>query len=295
MKNFFAFAISLALLISFAGCSLNKGDDILSTETTTELTDEKIYEVEVPFADTVSSFTFDENDRLLSYNNPGTNTDVVLVNYSYDSNGKCICISHYGSNDTVIAEERFTYNDKGFCVAKETYAYDDESEQLVIAFSFAYERDDQGRIIKITDEQGRTESYGYDANGFCISEKTVRSDGSLVAQAKFIYDENGRLLQADSTKADCMYKYDEQGRLIREVYELFEVEYEYFDDGAVLMYNVVPGEEKSSPAMKKEYFYNGKIIKNTWYDGTEVSEVNIFLASDAFGNEPDPTITVRYK
>lgn len=295
MKKSFAFVISVVLLISFAGCSLKKSDNVPLTETTTELTDEKIYEVEVPFADTVSSFTFDENDRLLSYNNPGTNTDVELVNYSYDSNGNCICISYFDGSNTVVAEERFTYDDKGFCVAKEAYGFNEETEQQEIAYSYVYERDGRGRITKITDERGMTESYVYDDNGFCISEKTVRADGSLVAQAKFIYDENGRLLQADSTKADCVYKYDEQGRLIREVYDLFEVEYEYFDDGSVLMYNIVPGEKKSSPAMKKEYFYNGKIIKNTWYDGTEVSEVNIFLASDAFGNEPDPTVTVRYK
>lgn len=286
-------AIILAFVLLLSGCSVN--NDIGETGTTTQPADESFYEVEVPFADSVSSFTFDENDKLLSYTNPGTNTDIELVNYSYDSNGNCICISYFNADNVVIAEKRFKYAANGFCSREETYELDVETEQLVFDFSLDYERDADGRITKITDENGMTESYEYDEKGLCISETTVHADGTLVAEAKFIYDENGRLIKYDSTKAVREFEYDSQGRLIKETDSFFVVEHEYCDDGSVLMYNLEEGEEKGNPSMKKEYFADGKIIKNTWYEGTEESEINIFLVEELFENEPDPTVVIRYR
>lgn len=295
MKKYIRFSSALILIFTllFAGCSI-KNDGVAETETTTLLIDEKFYEVEVPFADSVSSFTFDENDNLLSYANPGTNTDVELVNYSYDSNGNCICVSYFNAENDVIAEKRFQYAENGFCSREETYELDVETEQFTLNFGLDYERDADGRITKITDESGMTESYSYDEKGLCISETTVHADGTLVAEAKFIYDENGRLIKADSSKATREYEYDADGRLVREKDDFWVVEYEYCDDGSVLIYNLEEGEERSNPSVKREYFGDGKIIKNTWYEGTEETEIDIFLVEEMFENEPDPTVTIRY-
>lgn len=296
MKKYVVFIIALLLisLLALAGCSV-KNDNFAETPTTTQSVDEIFYEVEVPFADTVSSFTFDESDKLLSYTNPGTNTNIELVNYSYDSNGNCICISYFDADNVIIAEKRFHYDANGWCSKEETYELDVETNQLVFNFSLSYERDADGRIIRIIDEKGMTESYEYDENGLCTREITVHSDGTLIAESKFIYDENGRLIKADSDKAIREYEYDAQGRIVREKDGFFVVEYEYCDDGSVLMYNVEEDEEKGEPSVKREYFSDGKIIKNTWYEGKEETEINIFLAEEVLENEPDPTVTIRYR
>ncbi|MBQ4627299.1 MAG: membrane lipoprotein lipid attachment site-containing protein, partial [Clostridia bacterium] len=95
MKKILVFTVIMAaFLLLLAGCSVNNGNPG-EIETTTQLNDEKIYEIEVPVGDSVSSFTFDENNNLLSHNNPGTNSEAELVNYSYDSRGNCICISWF--------------------------------------------------------------------------------------------------------------------------------------------------------------------------------------------------------
>lgn len=287
-------AVIFVFALMLAGCSVDK-DDSVEPETTTLQIDENFYSVEVPFSDTVSSFTFDENDRLLSCSNPGTNTDTELINYTYDSNGNCICITRFNSDKNIIAEKRFQFDANGRCSKEETYELDGETKQLVFNFSLSYERNSDGKITRITDENGLTESYEYDENGLCISETTVHADGTLIAESEFIYDENGRLIKVDSDKANREYEYDAQGRIFREKDGFFVVEYEYCDDGSVLMYNLEEGEEKGNPSVRKEYFGDGKIIKNTWYEGTEETEINIFLAEEVLENEPDPTVTIRYR
>lgn len=285
-------AIILVFASLFAGCSV-ENDNLGEAETTTLLIDENFYEVEVPFADSVSSFTFDENDKLLSYNTPGTNTDVELVNYSYDSNGNCICITMFDGENTVVSERRFSYDENGFCSKEEVYKL--ENGELVFNSSYDYERDEEGRIIKITSDSGTTEEYKYDESGHCISEDTVLKDGTLVAEAKFYYDEQGRLSKVDSTKMNRVYEYDSSGRLIKDKNDFYTVEYEYSQDGTVKIYEIGEDEEKTTPTIVREYFADGKVIKETWYNGSEMLEINVFSVEELLANEPDPTIIAYYQ
>lgn len=292
MKKIFVFTVIMAaFLLLLAGCSVNNGNPG-EIETTTQLNDEKIYEIEVPVGDSVSSFTFDENNNLLSHNNPGTNSEAELVNYSYDSRGNCICISWF-SGGAVIAEKRFEYDENGLCSREGVYKL--ENGELVFNSSFDYERDENGRIMKITSDSGITEEYKYNEIGLCVSEKTVHADGSLIADAKFYYDEQGRLSKVDSTKMNRVYEYDSQGRLIKDINDFFTVEYERSDDGTVKIYEIDKGETKTTPSVIREYFADGRVIKETWYNGGEVSEINVFSIEEVLANEPDPTITAYYK
>ena len=273
---FFAMLFVLAVSLLFSGCS-EKNEP---------------YEVVVPFGDYVSRFNFDENGRLLSQTNPGTNTDAKLISHEYDSNGNCIKISMYNKDDVVYAEKEFLYDAWGNCIQENAYEVD--NGERVFDFSYTYERDSDGKIIKIINDKGTTEVYTYDKKGLCINEDTFDSDGTLVSQAEFSYDDKGRLIRTDSTKEDWDYEYDSYGRLIRETNYRYHIEYEYTENGNVNVYTLSDFYEKT-PSLTMEYYDNGKIVKCTWYgEGAEIEEVYVYLVEEITANEPDPTVLKNF-
>ncbi len=295
MKKLFLILISMliAVIMSFSGCSQADSDKEIAGEKLSLTEQESVtkvepYEVVVPFGDYVSRFNFDENGRLISQTNPGTNTDTKLISYAYDGNGNCISISMYNKDDAVFAEKNFTYDSSGNCTQETAYEFVDG--ERVFDFSYTYERDSSGKIIKIINDKGTTEAYSYDENGLCISEDTFGSDGTIVSQAKFYYDADGRLIRTDSTEEDWNYEYDSSGRLIKETNYRYHIEYEYREDGTVNIYTLSDLYEKT-PSLTMEYYDNGKIVKCTWYgEGTEIDEVYIALVEELTANEPDPTV-----
>lgn len=278
MKKGFIFTMLslLAFTLLFSGCS-EKNEP---------------YEVVVPFGDYVSRLNFDENGRLLSQTNPGTNTDAKRISYDYDSDGNCKKISMYNRNDIVYAEKEFFYDASGNCIQEN--AYEINNGERVFDFSYTYERDSDGKIIKIINDKGTTEVYTYDKNGLCINEDTFDSEGALVSQAEFSYDDNGNLIRTDSTKEDWDYEYDSSGRLIRETNYRYHIEYEYTEDGTINVYTLSDLYEKT-PSLTMEYYDNGKIVKCTWFgEGTEIEEVYVYLVEEVTANEPDPTVLKNF-
>ena len=304
MRKLFLFLLAVIIIsLALAGCShTDSGKEI--TEEKTSLTGQENvtsaveknepYEVMVPFGDYISRFTFDENGRVLSQTNPGTNSEAKLISYDYDGNGNCISISMVNKDDTVFAEKEFIYDSSGNCTKETAYEYVDSVR--LFDFGYTYERDNSGKIVKIINEKGTTEVYSYDNNGLCISEDMFAADGTLVSQAKFFYDADGNLIRTDSTKhkEDWTYEYDSLGRLIKETNEYYYIEYRYEPDGKVNIYTLSDLYEEK-PGYTLEYYDNGKIVKQTWYDDNgEVDEVYIALVEELFANEPDPTVLKNF-
>ncbi len=303
MKKIFSLLISvlIVVILSFSGCSQADSNEKITEEKTSATEQENVtlgveknepYEVMVPFGDYVSRFNFDENGRLTSQTNPGTNTDTKLISYAYDGNGNCVSISMYNKDDVVFAEKNFSYDASGNCTQETAYEYIDGVR--LFDFSYTYERDNNGNIVKIINDKGTTEVYSYDENGLCINENTFASDGTLVSQAEFHYDTDGRLIRTDSTKGDWSYEYDSSGRLIKETNEYYYIEYQYEPDGKVNIYTLSDLYEKK-PGYTLEYYDNGKIVKQTWYDDDgEADEVYIALVEELIANEPDPTVLKNF-
>lgn len=298
-------AVILLLLLSasllFSGCSQDKADSgsengsAAAGENSGEqiVNDGEGYVVEVPFGDSISSFTFDEKGKLLSQSNPGTNTDAELISYAYDSNGNCISISQYDESQAVFVEKIFSYDASGNCIEENAYEFVDG--ERVFDFGYKYERDADGKIIKITDDTGVAEVYSYDEKGRCIREVSYNSDGTVSSESDFYYDDANRLVEAASTQTDVKYEYDAKGRLIKEEYfDWYCVEYEYETDDTVNVYMAYEGVEKVL-GYTKEYYDNGRIIKLIWYgDESAVEEINIALVEDLIANEPDPTVLKKF-
>ncbi len=261
-----------------------KGDENTTTETDTDT-----YTVEVPFNNRVSVFSFDENGKLLSQTNPGSNTDTALIEYEYDNKGNNIKTTHYDSDNTVCGEITYTYDESGKCI-KEVVVSD------ISSFTKTYEYDTQGNISKITGDDGVVEIYAYNSNGLCVSEDTYSGE-ELVAQATFSYSDSNKLIKAESTKGNCEYEYDSSDRLVKETYDWYFIEYEYIDDNTAKVYTTYEGQPKSAVQII-EFFDNKNIVKNSWYEaGTEngFGEINIYLVEDYTAHEPDPTLSVLYK
>lgn len=299
MRKLFLLLITVIILFSaLAGCSHTASDKEITEESTSATRQENVssdvgknepYEVMVPFGDYISRFTFDEDGKILSQTNPGTDSEAKLITYDYDGNGNCTSISMYNKDDAVYAEKEFVYDSSGNCTKETAYEYVDGVR--LFDFGYTYERDNNGRIVKIINDKGTTEVYSYDENGLCISEDTFASDGSVVSQAKFSYDAYGNLIRTDSTKPkeDWTYEYDSHGRLIKETNEYYYIEYHYEEDGTVNIYTLSDLYDEK-PGLSLEYYDNGKIIKQTWYDDNgEVDEVYIALVEELIANEPDPT------
>lgn len=292
----FSFVFAL-LLITLSGCSKN-----LPGENDTEKAE--AYQVEVPFEDKISVFSFDDKGNIISQTNPGKatelanvaeNADAAEIKYEYDENGKKIKASYFDAQNKIIAEKTYEYDSNGNCIKCDIFTT--KNGEFAFDFGFTYEYDSNGNISKITDDKGMTEEYLYNEKNLCIKE-TVRYDGELFMETDFYYDDSDRLIRTDSTSKDnCKYEFDSNGRLIKETYDWHVVEYEYTESNKANVYVTYEGQEKT--VLKTlEFFDNKKIIKESWYNPGSESEfyaINISLVEDITENEPNPQYTVSIK
>ena len=134
--------------------------------------------------------------------------------YTYDGNGNLTSILDEEQNQTAI---RYDLNSQpvfmGYGGGKEAlFRYNKRGELVEIrdwTGTAVMERDKLGRLTKVTDPEGRTTGYAYDAAGNLTG--TTYPDGSGTAYA---YDRNRRLTKVtDPEGKTSRYAYDAAGRI----------------------------------------------------------------------------------
>lgn len=295
----FLTVMSVVLLAVFSGCTEKEpGKDSGNNSTI------KPYQVEVPFDDEVSVFSFGDGGKILSQTNPGksvgnVNTlqsaDAAEIKYEYDENGRKIKTNYFDSQNVIIAQETYEYDSDGKCIKCDVFT--SENGELSLNFGFVYEYNSEGYISKIIDNKGMIEEYLYNENGLCVKE-SVFSDGALSIETSFYYNDSNRLIKTESTSKDnCEYCYDSNGRLVKEIYDWYVVDYEYTDDNTAKVYATYEGQGKTAVKLV-EFFDSKRIVKESWYNvgsDTDFYAVNISLVEELEENEPNPQYTVHLK
>lgn len=198
------------------------------------------------------AYTYDNDFRVSRFTYGGTSVDLT-----YDDDG---LLTGVGSIVLTRNEQNGLLtgvNDGGFEIAYTHTAYGEiesmNASQGASLFDAAYNYDDLGRIIRITEAiagvGAHTREYGYDSLGRLI---TVTRDGGLEASYQydaagnrvalrniptgenlqpgdFVYDADHKLLSAGTTG----FGYDPAGRLIRENRNDEITEYRYNTDGTL--------------------------------------------------------------
>ena len=169
-------------------------------------------------AQTINStvdYTYDTHNRMASVTGPAG-----AISFTYDAAGNPVTIEYPTGVISTIS-----YNAQNRAVGIEHVA----SDGTVLA-SFDYVRNAQGRVDQITENDGSTELYKYDAIGRLVSEtrngssvyaRTHEYDltGNRISQVAdgvttlFNYDINDQLVSATGPGGVTGYTYDDKGNL----------------------------------------------------------------------------------
>ena len=245
---------------------------------------EKIQEVDARGA--VTSYTYDDRGNLLRETDGKGNTE----SYEYDENNNPVTYTDkngqttslvYDENGNVTSRRNedgsgisFAYDENGRIIrnisslgAVTRYAYDDQGNVIrqitdgLGTLSMTYEG---GKLTGITDYNGNTTIYGYDAYGNRTSCTDAMGNSTSVT-----YDEAGKALWETTTDGSLItYEYDAKGQKIKETIcgktgGTRTISYTY--DGAGRITAMI-GEEGTTA-----YTYDGEgnIISITYPDGSK--------------------------
>lgn len=143
----------------------------------------------------VTAYDYTANGKLKSV------TDDIgeYLNLTYDKNGNVISAVN-GAGET----ETFTYDKQDRCLSK-TLNFTSDGQRVTATELYDY--DESGRLIRITDSEGRVSSKEYNALGQLVSETDESG-----AQTRYTYDNLGnttRIAYADGTAET--FTYDNEG------------------------------------------------------------------------------------
>ena len=219
------------------------------------------------FAGSVSYFTYDALGRLLRSETPFEQSGGTVYYskrlYDYDAAGNLLRerISNHGSGQA----ESFRRTDYGYDSRSRltlvtdfegsspagytAYQYDLAGNQTAVFTGLtspvpgsgsactAMEYDRQGRVTRLTDALGQSETYTYDANGNQTGKTdrngqttttvydglgrplsvTVRdAENNVTGRSQYAYAATGRLLSESNDHVTVSYTYDSQGRVLTE-------------------------------------------------------------------------------
>ena len=177
------------------------------------------------FAGATKKFDYNEDGTLKSFTKP----DGTLLNYSYDDlgrvvsdgirnytyddnlrlksiscNGKTLSYTYDGLNRIIRSEfnghsNTYTYDKNGNCtsVNNTMYEYDGLNRLTSVKFNgmtifYTYRKD--SKLSTITYPNSMTTTYGYDAVGRLIEQKTTLANGTIVAGYNFVLDNAGNII-----------------------------------------------------------------------------------------------------
>nr|NIS50897.1 RHS repeat protein [Phycisphaerae bacterium]NIW98093.1 hypothetical protein [Phycisphaerae bacterium] len=173
----------------------------------------------------ITNFVCDGLGRFIKRIDPVGNT----TRYGYDSRGRCTLVT-----DALNIQSRYEYDGVGRLI-RTVRDMDgdgaDPNDANDIVTQYAY--DDSGRLISITDDNGNTTGYVYDA----VNRMTdiLFADGT---ENTFSYNVHGNPVQSVDGDGDLdVLIYDKLGRLTRK--------------------NIIPGPETANTTTFEEYKYDG--------------------------------------
>ena len=229
----------------------------------------------------VTSYLYDERDRLLSRTEPDNRT----IQYTYDAAGNILSLivpsgttayTYDALNriDTVIDPDSgitdYTYDKVGNLIktefpngVSENQQYDplnrltylENRDQTGILSSYTYTLDAMGNRTKVVENDGRTVEYTYDDLYRLTQEKIADPvAGNKVIEYKFDPVGN-RLERIDSVEGKTTYSYDANDRLLEEVLGGKVTEYQYDAKG-----NLTAKVENGQTQAEYEWNAKGELV-----------------------------------
>ncbi len=156
-------------------------------------------------------YQYDKKGRIVREINPMSDEKT----YTYDGNGNIVSIRDEDRNETTV---RYDLNNKPVSMRysdgrEAGYRYNKRGELVELkdwngTVTMEYGR--TGRLAKVTDHNGRSTGYGYDANGNITA--IDYPDGSVV---NYTYDKNNRMTKVvDAEQQVTNYEYNPMGNVL---------------------------------------------------------------------------------
>lgn len=179
------------------------------------------------------------------------------VKYFYDQSGNLIKeLMGSSETDPEVEVNDYSYNEREEIIEKSHYFLSSEGDKTLLE-SVRYEYDDSGNLtLETTSESGikTIHEYIYDRSGKKIKGIIRNEEQGIIAQLKYLYNENGKLQEVVATQPDS--------KLI-----LWKEKYQYDSNGRVLREEHLFSQESDRPGIVKLYEYNqyGKKSREIYY------------------------------
>lgn len=169
---------------------------------------------------------YDGYDRILEETH-FDGRDEILSQYVYEYNSHHQLAEHqeFGHNGELLFIYEYTYNHFDQLEKQITYT----SEGKVVERHYNY-YDNEGRLIK-SQINGFITFFSYDAQGRCIKEEVLASNGKPEATSLYTYDEDDLLIRITSYQVGDPYEIEPQvvGRTPA-TYQTSKLQYEFFEE-----------------------------------------------------------------
>jgi RHS repeat-associated protein len=251
--------------------------------------------------DIVTTYTYDNNERLITQKNPRGKE----INYEYDLFDRVIKKIlpdgtyekyYYDKENNIIKKE--TKDEDNNLLAKEENTYDKRNKVIsnskyVLSSSWSTQTtyvkyDEVWNTIKTIDPKGNEVNYSYD-----IFNRIIETQDSLWNKIQNIYDKNNniiekKIIQSNSKTITTTYSYDDDNRLILETNTLDKTKaYEYNN-----LWQVIKITDEEGNITNYTYNYDWKLLTETKHVSSEnlITEYeyderwNMIKLTDAKGN-----------
>lgn len=218
------------------------------------------------FPEYVSTFSYNENGRLLKKETTLNGEYHSTVTYTYDENGNLYSAEYVEPSSNKHFIETYMFDENNRLIKFTDGWYDDKD--FLHTKNYDYEYDSQGRLIY---------SEGLSAYG---PKPTTYKNATT-----FEYDENGNLLKADNGDT-YTYLYDEKGR----IKEIQEVYYGTTDIRGITTYEY---DEKGN-CTASIYYVNGEERIKTGYNHSDSGRLTYVYHSVAGSEAASYSWTFTY-
>ncbi|MDR1387596.1 MAG: DNRLRE domain-containing protein [Propionibacteriaceae bacterium] len=183
-------------------------------------------------ADGTSTYSYDDNSRVIGLTRPG-GIDTV---YQRDPRGAVSAVENSGPDGESISRYEYVFDAAGLIVGETQTVLDPDGAQTRVERWFSYDSDDRLVAYSETDpspladpddsssgpsrrtagEPAWLVTYQYDAAGNRLEAERRDPAGELAERVEYVYDDDDRLVSADSTLTGlATYAYSGSGLLLR--------------------------------------------------------------------------------
>ncbi len=138
----------------------------------------------------------------------------AYTTYEYDAAGQILHLINYNGSGSILSRFDYTYDLAGNPISMNT-----------LEGIYSYQYDKIGQLTKVTDPDGRYESYSYDAagnrnlvdnNGITTTYTTNNMNQyTNVGNVSYSYDANGNMISKTENGSTTTYLYNLENRLIK--------------------------------------------------------------------------------